>query len=73
MHTTVAYRRPAWRCDSCGVRCHCLAQHRDCGHQVRLFGHHPAVLTRDPLDIDQLQQDGAQEARPRMAGELPGE
>lgn len=70
MRTTVAYRRPAWRCASCGLSCECIAAHRDCRGLRPLYGHHYEL---QQLDDDQLQQDGAQEARPRLARGLTGE
>lgn len=73
MRTTVAYRRPTWRCASCGLSCACVALHRDCRNLRPLYGHHYA-LTDQPLDVDQLQQDGAQEYHARLAPRsYPGE
>lgn len=43
MHTDNAYRRPAWRCPSCGATCQCLAPHRDCRDLRPRYGHHFAV------------------------------
>ena len=61
---------PAWRCPSCRFSCECLATHQDCRRLMHApRGHHRYVLGEpnpDPLDldIDQLQQDGAQESAP---------
>ncbi len=74
---------PAWRCPSCRFSCDplCLATHQDCRRLVqRPRGHHRFVLGEpnpDPLDldVDQLQQDGAQEPWPTPVGmrRFPGE
>jgi len=72
--TLVADPRHPWRCGSCQFSCECLADHKDCLGAFFRQAHHARILTRSvPLDIDQLQQDGAQDtARPRSRL-FPGE
>ena len=66
----MAVPSPTFRCPSCRFSCDCLADHRDCRMKMQHpRGHHPRVLGEpnpDPLDLDldQLQQDGAQESWP---------
>lgn len=71
MRTHNAYRRAAWRCPACGLTCQCLAEHYSCTARpfAPQYGHH----LPEPLDVDQLQQDGAQAAYPVVLRGFPGE
>jgi hypothetical protein len=69
MRTLVAGRTPAWRCPACGLTCDCLAAHWSCTARPFLaqYGHHMPLPSPASLDIDQLQQDGAQAPAPILA------
>lgn len=84
MRTLIADPRRPWRCGSCTFSCDCLADHQDCNRRIRTPRRHHALLLglgdarlvagrQQALDVDQLQQDGAQDTQRPASRSFPGE